>query len=299
MVTPDRFRTLPCPTYPEIRLVVWGRRAAGRMIEEFRPDAVHIATEGPLGHAVRAWCLGRRVLFTTAYHTRFPEYVEARFAVPRTLTYALLRRFHRPSAAVMVSTPSIEADLSKRGFTRLRRWSRGVDLDLFRPRDDHGFDLPRPILLYVGRVAVEKNVEAFLDLDVAGTKLVVGDGPMLDALRRRYPHVHFAGARKGEDLARHYAAADAFVFPSRTDTFGLVMLEALASGVPVAAFPVPGPIDILDGAEVGVLDENLARAVAAALAIPREACRAYAARFSWRDSTEQFLGNLRPFAGRP
>lgn len=292
-VTPDRFRTVACPTYPEIRLAMGARRAAGAMIEAFRPDAVHIATEGPLGHAARAWCLRRGIPFTTAYHTRFPEYVQARFAVPLAWTYAILRRFHRPSSAVMVSTQSIEDELARHGFRHIRRWTRGVDLATFRPRDKAPVPA-RPVMLYVGRVAVEKNIQAFLDLDVPGTKRVVGDGPMLDSLRRRYPQVQFVGARTGEDLAQHYADADVFVFPSRTDTFGLVLLEALASGVPVAAYPVPGPLDVIDGSGVGVLDDDLGRAVRGALSISPADCRAYAARFSWRHSAEQFLANLHP-----
>jgi glycosyltransferase involved in cell wall biosynthesis len=295
-VTPDRFRTLPCPTYPEIRLALSPRRKLARLFEEFRPTAVHIATEAPLGQAARAWCLARGLPFSTAYHTRFPEYVRARTGLPLSLTYALMRRFHAASASVMVATPSIQEELEARGFRNINRWSRGVDTTLFRPRAEGFLDLPRPIHLYVGRVAVEKNLEAFLELDLPGSKLVVGDGPLLPALRRRHPGVRFAGARIGEDLARHYAAADVFVFPSRTDTFGLVLLEALASGVPVAAYPVAGPRDVIDGAEVGCLDEDLGAAARRALAIPRERCRAHALGFSWERSRDQFLANLRPFA---
>lgn len=292
---PDRFRTIPCPSYAEIRLALGSRRRLGAIVTEFRPDAVHIATEGPLGWQARAWCLARNISFTTAYHTRFPEYLHARFGMPVGWTYALLRRFHGPAAAVMVATPSIEAELARRGFRRMRRWSRGVDLELFRPRPElpSAIDAPRPILLYVGRVAVEKNIEAFLDLDVPGSKIVVGGGPQLAELRLKHPAVRFTGPKKDEDLGRHYAAADVFVFPSRTDTFGLVLLEALASGVPVAAYPVPGPRDIVSSA-VGVLDDDLAKAVRGALGLSREACRAHAARYSWRHSAEQFLANLCP-----
>ena len=265
-----------------------------RLIGESRPDAIHIATEGPLGLAARRYCLRRKLPFTTAYHTRFPEYVHARWRVPLRLSYAFMRRFHRPSQGVMVATASMESALSQRGMGNFRRWSRGVDLDLFRPRDKDFLDFPRPISLFVGRVAVEKNIGAFLDLDLPGTKCVVGDGPALAELRVRYPEARFLGARSGEDLARHYAAADVFVFPSLTDTFGLVMLEALAAGVPVAAYPVEGPLDVIGDSGAGCLDADLGRAARAALAIPPERCRAHALTFSWRHSAEQFLGNLFP-----
>lgn len=294
VVGPGRFRTMPLPTYPEVRLaLVPGRRLAG-MIEAFAPDAIHVSTEGPLGIAARRYCLRRGLPFTTAYHTRFPEYIRDRVPVPLALGYAAMRRFHAPSTAVMVATRSIEDDLRRRGFANVRRWSRGVDTDLFRPRDEPFLDAPRPISLYVGRVAVEKNVEDFLRLDLPGTKVVVGDGPQLAELRRRHPQVRFVGAKHGEDLARHYAAADVFVFPSRTDTFGLVLLEAMASGVPVAAYPVPGPLDVVGGSRAGCLDEDLGRAVRGALGIAREHCREHALRFSWRASAEQFLENLYP-----
>ncbi len=295
VIGPDRFRTVPMPTYPEIRLALGAGRRLRAMIEAMRPDCIHIATEGPLGFAARRWCLKRGVPFTTAYHTRFPEYVRDRVPVPLALSYAVVRRFHKPASAVMVATPSIEQDLLARGFTNIRRWTRGVDTDLFRPRDKNFLDLPRPISLYVGRVAVEKNLEDFLKLDLPGTKVVVGDGPARAELEAKYPEVHWAGARHGEDLARHYAAADVFVFPSRTDTFGLVLLEALASGVPVAAYPVPGPLDVVNGSGTGCLSEDLAEAVETALTIPPERCRDYALGFSWRRSAEQFLANLKPF----
>lgn len=299
VVSPDLFRSIPCPTYPEIRLALLPRRKLRALLDSLQPCAIHVSTEGPLGLAARAYCKRRGVPFTTAYHTRFPEYVRARARIPLALTYAMMRRFHNDSAGVMVATPSIEAELTARGFHRIRRWSRGVDTELFRPMpDDHANELAglkRPLHLYVGRVSVEKNIHAFLDLDLDGSKVVVGDGPLLAELRRRYPQVRFLGARQGEDLARCYAAADVFVFPSRTDTFGLVLLEALASGLPVAAYPVPGPLDVVDGIGVGFLDEDLARAVRSALAIPPERCRDYALQYSWRRSAEQFLENLRPF----
>jgi glycosyltransferase involved in cell wall biosynthesis len=297
VIGPDRFRTFPCPTYPEIRLALLPGRRLGRMIEAFKPDAIHISTEGPIGRAARAWCLRQGRPFTTAYHTRFPEYLRARLAVPLAWSYAAMRRFHAPSTAVMVATDSVAAELEARGFRNIRRWSRGVDTDLFRPREsEKGFlDLPRPIHLYVGRVAVEKNLEAFLALDLPGSRLVVGDGPQMGELKRRYPDAHFVGAKEGEELARYYAAADLFVFPSRTDTFGLVLLEALASGLPVAAYPVPGPLDVIDDSGAGALDEDLGRAIEAARKIPPERCRALALEFSWTQSARQFMANLATF----
>jgi glycosyltransferase involved in cell wall biosynthesis len=292
-ITPDLFRTLPCPTYPEIRLAVRAGPRIAELIDEARPDAIHITTEGPLGFAARRHCLKRGYGFTTAFHTRFPEYLAARFRMPLAWSYALMRRFHAPSRGVMVATDSVRRELAARGFNNLRRWSRGVDAELYDPalRGDV-MDLPRPIFLTVGRVAVEKNFPAFLDLDLPGSKVVVGDGPMLGELRRRYPRAHFLGRREGQDLARLYASADVFVFPSRTDTFGLVLLEALASGLPVAAFPVPGPLDVIGTSETGVLDEDLARAAEAALAIPRERCRAHALSYTWKVSADEFIDNL-------
>jgi glycosyltransferase involved in cell wall biosynthesis len=298
-VTPDRFWTVPCPTYPEIRLAIGAAGRAARLLDAAEPDAIHIATEGPLGHCARAYCLKRSLVFTTAYHTRFPEYVEARFALPRSWSYALLRRFHAPSAGILVATESIRLELAKHGFGNIRRWSRGVDPTLFRPDPDalrNAFpELPRPIFLTVSRLAVEKNIAAFLDLDLPGTKLVVGDGPLLGPLRRRYPGVHFAGRKIGAELARYYAAADVFVFPSRTDTFGLVLLEALASGVPVAAYPVPGPLDVIGDSGAGVLDVDLGRAALAALDVSRTLCRDHALGFSWSACAQQFLESLSPF----
>jgi glycosyltransferase involved in cell wall biosynthesis len=292
VIGPERFRTVPLPTYPEIRVALRPGGRIERMIDAVRADAIHIATEGPLGLAARNHCVRRGLPFTTAYHTRFPEYVRDRAPVPLAMTYRLLRWFHGPARAVMVATPSIQADLEARGFTNARRWSRGVDTRLFRPGPKDAWDLPRPVSLYVGRVAVEKNIEAFLSLELPGSKVVVGDGPALADLKRRYPAVHFAGPRHGEALARAYAGADVFVFPSRTDTFGLVLLEALASGVPVAAFPVPGPLDVIGADGPGVLDEDLRAAVLQALMIPAEACRRHAEGFSWAASAQQFLANL-------
>lgn len=295
VIGPDRFRTVPLPTYPEIRIAVRPLRRLQRLIDAVKPEAIHIATEGTLGHAARRYCLKRKMPFTTAYHTRFPEYIRDRAPIPLSWSYALVRRFHRPSSAVMVATKSIEDVLRSRGFQNLRRWTRGVDTNLFRPRDKNFLTDPRPISLYVGRVAVEKNIEAFLSLDIPGTKYVVGDGPQLAEYQAKYPATRFVGARHGDDLACYYAAADVFVFPSRTDTFGLVLLEALACGVPVAAYPVPGPLDVVNGADIACLDEDLGLAVRTALTIDPQRCRAFAMRFSWRASAEQFLRNLEPF----
>ncbi|MBH0236818.1 glycosyltransferase family 4 protein [Methylobrevis albus] len=293
MVTPQAFRTVPCPTYPEIRLSLTTPRRFAAEIAKGQPSYVHIATEGPLGLFARGWCRRQGLPFTTSYHTRFPEYVSARLPIPSSWLYAIVRRFHNSGAGCMVATESLARELTERGFVRLMRWSRGIDADLYRPRDKDFLDLPRPIFMNVGRVSVEKNIEAFLDLDLPGTKVVVGDGPQLDALRRRYPDTVFTGAKFGEDLARHYAAADVFVFPSRTDTFGNVILEALASGVPVAAYPVMGPIDIVGSHPVGVLDEDLRTAALGALEMSPEACRKLALTYSWQAAALQFLTNIR------
>ncbi len=293
-IGPDQFRTVSLPGYAEIRMAIRPGRRLMRLMLEFEPDAIHIATEGTLGWAARAICRRRNLRFTTSYHTRFPEYVAERAPVPLTWSYALLRKFHRASSAVMVATPSISLALAERGFNNLRRWTRGVDTELFRPRPKYFLDAPRPISLYVGRVAVEKNIEAFLQLDVPGTKFVVGGGPMLQTLQQRYREVRFVGPRHGDELASYFAAADVFVFPSRTDTFGLVMLEALACGVPVAAYPVAGPLDVIGGSGVGVLNEDLGQAVRQALKIDPDLCRAYALSHSWQAAASQFLSNVQP-----
>jgi len=296
LLTPRDFRSLPCPTYPEIRLALTGPRGVARRIEAFAPEAIHIATEGPLGHLARRYCRRRRLPFTTAFHTQFPEYIHARVRLPVSWSYRYMRAFHRPAARTMVATAGLRRRLEGRGFEHLAIWGRGVDLQLFKPGPKSFLDLPRPIFLYVGRVAVEKNLRPFLDLPLEGSKLVVGDGPSLEGYRRSFPDVEFVGAKFGQDLANHFAAADVFVFPSRTDTFGLVLLEALASGLPVAAYPVTGPLDVINGADVGVLDEDLAVAARRALAIPAARCRTFAERFSWQASAAQFLGNLAPFS---
>jgi 1,2-diacylglycerol 3-alpha-glucosyltransferase/glucuronosyltransferase len=294
-VQPDLFRSVACPFYPEIRLALGVSGRVGQLVEAAAPGAIHIATEGPIGIALRRWCLDRGYGFTTAFHTRFPEYLAERHLMPTCLTYALLRRFHAPAAAVMVASASVRRELAARGFANLAPWGRGVDLAQFDPaRRGAAIDLPRPIFLSVGRIAPEKNLPAFLALDLPGSKVVVGDGPLLEGLRRRFPSAHFLGRRDNGTLAAIYASADVFVFPSRTDTFGLVVLEALASGLPVAAYPVPGPLDIIADSGAGALDEDLRQAALAALDIPRERCRAHALNFTWRASAMQFLDHLRP-----
>ncbi len=297
VIGPDRFRTLPLPTYPDIRLAVLPGRRLARLIAAFAPDHLHIATEGSLGWAARAWALRTGAAFTTSFHTKFPEYVQARIGLPPGLSYAVLRRFHGAAAGMMVATASLREALATRGFAHIQPWTRGVDLSLFRPapREDWA-GLPRPVFLFVGRVAVEKNIRAFLDLDLPGSKVVVGDGPQRAELERAYPAVRFTGARFGEALARAYAGADVFVFPSLTDTFGLVLLEALACGTPVAAFPVTGPLDVLGAAPgpIGAVDSDLRRAALAALQGDRAACRGHAERYSWRACAELFLANLVP-----
>ena len=293
MLTPAAFRTVPLPTYPDIRLALARPKAIKAAIEAARPDAVHIATEGPIGFAVRRWCLAENRPFTTSYHTRFPEYVAARAPIPKSFSYAVLRRFHNAGVGCMVATASLAAELTRRGFRNVMSWSRGVDSALFRPRpEEPPFNTARPVFLYVGRVAVEKNIDAFLDLDLPGSKVVVGEGPALARLEAAHPEVRFTGLLTGEALARAYGRADVFVFPSRTDTYGIVLLEALASGVPVAAYPVAGPADVIGASGVGVLDEDLRKAALAALDVPRERCRAFALRHDWAACARQFLENI-------
>ena len=291
--TPQGRFTVPLPTYSEIRLAILPRKGLEKEIREFAPDAIHIATEGTLGLSARAICVKYAIPFTTSFHTRFPDYVRARFPWIREETvYRFLRWFHGPATAMMVATPSLKRELESHGFRNLRIWSRGVDVERFRPIAQARFDYPLPIFLYVGRVAVEKNIEAFLELDLPGTKVVIGDGPARATLERKYASARFLGQKTGEELVRAYSASDVFVFPSRTDTFGLVMLEALACGVPVAAYPVQGPLDVVDGAAIAVLDGDLGDACRRALIIPKEACRAYAMTRSWSACTRQFLSNL-------
>ena len=296
--TAENHTTLPLPTYPEIRLALFPRQTILDAIDNFRPDAIHIATEGTMGLSARAICLERGLAFTTSFHTRFPDYVHARFPfIPESAVFGALRSFHAPASATMVSTLSLKRELEAHGFANVLLWSRGVDVEQFRPTArgdlrDLGIDASPPLFLYVGRLAVEKNVEAFLALDLPGTKLVVGEGPQRAELEARFPRARFLGQRTGNELAGIYASSDVFVFPSRTDTFGLVLLEALASGTPVAAYPVQGPLDVLCDSAIAALDEDLHAACLQALTIRREDCRAFALTRSWSASTEQFLANL-------
>jgi len=294
VIGPERFQTVALPTYSSIRVALWPGRSLSSMIEQFQPDALHIATEGPLGLAARRWAVRRGYAFTTAFHTRFPEYLQARTGLPLGVSYAWLRRFHNAGRGMMVAAGTLRQELSGRGFRTVRPWTRGVDLRRFQPIPAPALQFPGPVFLYVGRVAVEKNIGAFLSLDLPGTKVVVGDGPQREALQLAHPDAVFLGERTGEGLARVYAAADVFVFPSLTDTFGLVLLESLASGTPIAAHPVTGPIDILAGAApgVGALDHDLRAAAMRALSGDRRACRAHAERFSWRKCADLFLSNL-------
>ncbi|MGH8175657.1 MAG: glycosyltransferase family 4 protein [Steroidobacter sp.] len=293
-LTPLEFRTIPCPTYPDIRLSLAPDKRVFERLRNFDPDAIHIATEGPLGLAARRFAIANDRPFTTAYHTRFPEYVHARFRIPLSVTYAFLRWFHRPSRSVMAPTKVVKADLEAYGFTNVRLWSRGVDHGIFRPQKSDRLDTLPPIFLYVGRVAVEKNVEAFLQLDLPGSKWVAGAGPALENIRSRYPQVNYLGVLDQRELAQVYAAADVFVFPSRTDTFGLVLLEAMACGLPVAAYPVTGPVDVIGQSNAGALHEDLRTACMRALELKRDDVAAYAKQFSWRAATEQFVSHLHP-----
>lgn len=298
VIGPDRFVNLPMPGYAEIRLAVAPRRRLTRLVDAFAPEVVHIATEGPLGWAMRAICLTRGWPFTTAFHTRFPDYLHARTRIPVAWSWAGMRRFHEAGAGTFAATRSLREELAARGFTRLLPWKPGVDLVRFRPEPREAWEgLPRPIFLYAGRVAVEKNIAAFLSLDLPGTKVVVGDGPARAALQVRFPDTHFTGYRHGDPLARSYAGADVFVFPSRTDTFGLVLLEALASGTPVAAFPVTGPLDVITDPRIGALDDDLRAACLKALDGDRAACRAHAEGWSWEACAAQFRATLVPVQG--
>jgi glycosyltransferase involved in cell wall biosynthesis len=296
LIAPDQFRSVPCPTYPEIRLALPSAGSIGARIAGSAPDAIHIATEGPLGLAARRWCLEHKRPFTTAYHTQFPEYVAKRTLLPASWIWRYVRWFHAPAHAVLASTATVERQLSAHGLPKSRHWGRGVDLGRFHPGVPHHpalANLPRPIQLYVGRIAIDKNIEAFLASGHPGSKVVVGDGPALDRLKRRYSCVSFMGSLAGDELASAYAAADVFVFPSRTDTFGLVMIEALACGTPVAAFPVPGPVDVLRS-DVGCMAVDLDRAIAGALRCSRAACADHGRSFDWEASARQFVDALAP-----
>jgi glycosyltransferase involved in cell wall biosynthesis len=302
LITPEKFLTVPLPGYKSIEVAIAPRFSARKLLQAFKPDLVHIATEGPIGWSARGWCKAHGVPFTTAFHTRFPDYVAVRTGISAERVWPLFERFHRDSQAVLVATPSLEQELIARGITQVRSWTRGIDQTLFRPDGDlHPAmaNLPRPVLLNVGRVAPEKGLDDFLSQDTPGSKVVVGDGPSLELLKKRYPDVLFLGSLAGEALASAYRSADCFVFPSKTDTFGLVVIEALASGVPVAAYPVQGPIDILgpngcgpDGsfpARVAALDDDLSCAIGRALRVDRLAAAVFAQRFTWQAATDQFL----------
>jgi len=302
VISPDQFRTLPCPGYGEIRLALAPRFGLRKTLGEFRPDIVHISTEGPIGWSTRRWCMSNDVPFTTAFHTRFPDYASVRTGLSPDFFWPVMRRFHAPSRAVLSATPRLSDELASRGITHTRPWTRGIDTAIFKPGlDPHPAlaNLPRPILLSVGRVAIEKNLESFLDADVEGTKVVVGDGPALEELKARYPDAIFTGSLIGTELAQAYAAADVFVFPSKTDTFGLVMIEALACGVPVAGYPVPGPLDIIGANGLGPIDnlddaigavsESLPQAILDALHCDRKKAAEYGARFTWDNAADQFI----------
>jgi glycosyltransferase involved in cell wall biosynthesis len=291
-LTPEGFPSVGVPTYPGLRMALPNRREIARRIEMASPEAIHIATEGPIGWAVHAYCRRHKLAFTTSYTTRFPEYVSVRTGLPVSVGYWLLRHFHAAASMTMVATPSLRQELAARGFRKLGFWTRGVDTELFHPNAPAKLDLPRPIFMAMGRVAVEKNLEAFLSLDLPGTKVVVGDGPQKAALERKYPDAVFLGEKKGADLTSHLAAADVFVFPSLTDTFGVVQLEALACGTPVAAFPVTGPKDVISDHPIGAIDNDLRSACLRALTMSREACRSFALARSWENSARQFIGNL-------
>jgi glycosyltransferase involved in cell wall biosynthesis len=302
VITPQRFLTVPMPGYASIRLAMAPRFGVRRMLDAYQPEVVHISTEGPIGWSARGWCLSRGVPFTTAFHTRFPEYAAVRTGISAERFWPIMQRFHAPSRAVMVATERLGQELAGRGIAQTRPWSRGIDHWLFRPTGDKHpafVDLPRPILLSVGRVALEKNLDAFLEADVPGTKVVVGDGPSREELKNRYPGVVFLGALAGEELAAAYRSADCFVFPSLTDTFGMVLIEALASGLPVAAFPVAGPLDIVGHNGRGVADDmpftvaaveqDLTLAIHKALRLDRTAAAVFGARYTWENATDQFV----------
>jgi glycosyltransferase involved in cell wall biosynthesis len=292
--TPDQFANWPCPGYTEIRLALGCGPRLRKRLQQFQPDAIHIATEGPLGLAARRYCQQHQLPYTTAFHTRFAEYIYLRFKFPLSWGYALLRWFHSGSERVMAATPTLVDELKQRGFKNPVLWSRGVETEVFRPRDKAFLPGERPIFLFTGRVAVEKNLDAFLRLDLPGTCYVVGDGPQRAELEKKYPQARFVGYRLGEELAQHMAAADVFVFPSLTDTFGLVLLEALSCGVPVAAFPVAGPLDVIRDTQIGCLDADLEAACLNALQLDPQKCREYALAYSWENSARQFESHLAP-----
>lgn len=297
LITPLDFFTVPCPTYPSIHLALFPRSGVKSHLESFGPDAIHISTEGPIGHAARAWCLKKDIPFTTSFHTQFPEYIRMRAPLPLNVSYAWLRSFHGAARKTLVPTASQQKRLQARGFDNVVVWTRGVNTSIFYPRSRTSVEHKRPLFVYAGRVAVEKNIEAFLDLDLPGSKLVIGDGPDLKKLIRKYPSVNFAGFKTGIDLAEHIASGDVFVFPSLTDTFGIVMLEAMACGLPVAAFPVTGPIDVIENGINGVVDQDLHKAALSALQLSSEDCVRIARQYSWQRCADAFVSYLEPING--
>lgn len=292
MITPESFNTIPCPSYRSIRLALFPKTKLTRLMNEFSPQAIHIATEGPLGFATRKYCKQHKLAFTTSYHTRFPEYIRLRAPVPLSISYCYMRWFHSAAVRTLVPTPSQRTELEQHRMNNLVVWSRGVNTELFKPERRRTLHEPYPVIMYMGRVAIEKNIGAFLNLSIAGTKYVVGDGPDLKVLKNKHPDVRFVGFKFGEELASYLAAADVFVFPSKTDTFGLVLLEAMACGVPVAAYPVTGPIDVVQDNKTGALRENLAEAVKEALKLDGGTCREYAIGKSWQACAQQFAAYL-------
>lgn len=292
LITPENFKTVPCPSYPSIRLAVLPGRKVRKMLTELNANAVHIATEGPLGSAARRWCIKNNVHFTTSYHTQFPEYLRLRAPIPLSWSYRWFRKFHGAAVRTLVPTESQKQRLLDNGFEHVEVWGRGVDTTIFTPDNPQQLNLPGPVMLNMGRVAVEKNIEAFLDLDLSGSKVVVGDGPDLEQLKQRYPDVLFTGAKFGKELASYVAAADVFVFPSKTDTFGLVLLEAMACGVPVAAYPVTGPADVVQDGVTGCLNADLKQAVLAAEGIDTKRCIEYAHNNSWLACTQVFANYM-------
>ena len=293
-ITPDDFTTIPCPTYPSIPLALFPGRKVNRMLDRLQPDAIHVATEGPIGTAARRYCVKHNISFTTSYHTQFPEYIKARVPIPLKWSYAYIKRFHNKAAHTFVPTKHMKQHLEKYGFNNVVLWSRGVDATIFKPKEKNFLQLERPIFVHMGRIAVEKNIEAFLSLDLPGSKLIVGDGPHLEKLKQEFPDVHYTGYKFGEELASYIAASDVFVFPSLTDTFGIVLLEAMSCGLPVAAYPVTGPIDVVENGVSGVLSDNLKQACLDAMKLNPADCIAHARKFSWENSANTFLDNLSP-----
>jgi len=291
-ITPQSFKTIQCPTYPEISLALAGPKTVAKELFTYQPNCVHIATEGPLGWAARSVCRKQQFSFSTSYHTRFPEYLRMRLPVPVSFSYMIVKAFHNAAKNTMVATKALMRELHSRGFTNTALWSRGVDTELFKPGTKDVIGTERPVFMYVGRVAVEKNIEAFLQLDLPGSKYIIGDGPARDLLSRKYPTAYFAGYKTGQELRNLFAAADVFVFPSRTDTFGVVLLEAMASGIPVAAYPVTGPIETVINGVNGYLDSDLRQAALKALTVSPRSCREFAKQYSWKSCSNQFLNNL-------